>query len=315
VGSAGHVPPPLVISHHSDIVRQRRVLRLMHEPFERFVYRRAGAILASSPAYRDGSPVLREHADRVRVVPMGIDLRPLANPSARALMFAAQLRREMGNIIWLCVGRCVYYKGLHVALEALRHVRGRLLIIGRGPLGHDLRAAARSLGVAERITWWDWADEDRLAGAYLVATALWFPSTARSEAFGLAQVEAMAAGCPVINTQIAGSGVTWVCPDGESGLTVPVNDPLALARAAQRLLDEPGLPARLAQSAVRRAHEMFDDRAMARQTLSTYRELLDRRRVAEPARRHVEARARPSFAAEFVHARVAPVLGEPVRRH
>src|SRR5205814_697475 len=88
---------------------------------------------------------------------------------------------------------------------------------------------------------------------YLAATAFWFPSNARSEAFGLVQVEAMASGCPVINTAIPGSGVAWVSRHDESGLTVPMNDPLALARAARRLLDEPGLRERLASGGRERA--------------------------------------------------------------
>ena len=80
---------------------------------------------------------------------------------------------------------------------------------------------------------------------YLAADAFWFPSNARSEAFGLVQVEAMASGCPVINTAIPHSGVPWVSPHEETGLTVPVDDPAALAAAANRLLTEPGLRDRL----------------------------------------------------------------------
>ena len=88
---------------------------------------------------------------------------------------------------------------------------------------------------------------------YLAADAFWFPSNARSEAFGLVQVEAMASGCPVINTRIPHSGVPWVSRHEETGLTVPVNDPEALAAAAHRLLTEPGLRDRLTDAARRRA--------------------------------------------------------------
>ena len=84
---------------------------------------------------------------------------------------------------------------------------------------------------------------------YLAADAFWFPSNARSEAFGLVQVEAMASGCPVINTRIPHSGVPWVSLHEETGLTVPVDDPAALAAAANRLLTEPGLRDRLAAAA------------------------------------------------------------------
>jgi len=98
-------------------------------------------------------------------------------------------------------------------------------VIGRGPLEDELKRRAAELGVRDRITWRDRVEPDELVGAFLAATALWFPSNARSEAYGLVQVEAMASGCPVINTSIAGSGVPWVSPHEVSGLTVPVDDP------------------------------------------------------------------------------------------
>src|SRR5439155_11821854 len=139
------------------------------------------------------------------------------------------------------------------AINALTAAPGTLIIIGQGPLQRDLREQARRRGVADRVIWWGYATQDELIGAYLAAKALWFPSTHRSEAFGLVQVEAMACGCPVINTDIAGSGVAWVSPNEETGLTVPVNDAEALAAAANRLVAEPTLRERLARGAAHRA--------------------------------------------------------------
>jgi rhamnosyl/mannosyltransferase len=87
----------------------------------------------------------------------------------------------------------------------------------------------------------------------------------------------MACGCPVINTALPGSGVPWVSRDGETGLTVPVNDPAALAAAALRLVREPGLRARLAEASRARARREFDHRLMAERSLSLYRGLLEGR--------------------------------------
>src|SRR6202012_1379106 len=112
------------------------------------------------------------------------------------------------------------YKGLSTAIDALAHVPGHLLIIGTGPLERELRARALERGVADRITWAGHVERDELLGAYRAAAALWFPSNARSEGFGLVQVEAMASGCPVINTAIPHSGVSWVWRHEESGLTI-----------------------------------------------------------------------------------------------
>jgi rhamnosyl/mannosyltransferase len=109
---------------------------------------------------------------------------------------------------------------------------------------------------------------------YLAADAFWFPSNARSEAFGLVQVEAMACGCPVINADIPHSGVPWVSLNEVTGLTVPVDDPIALADAAERLLAEPGLRDRLSLAARERAVGEFDHRVMARRSLEIYRDIL-----------------------------------------
>jgi rhamnosyl/mannosyltransferase len=269
------LPPrvPLVITHHSDVVRQR-LLGLAQRPFEHLVYRRAVRILTTSPHYADGSALLQSYTAKLDVLPFGVDLTPYQTPSPAALAHAWRLRAELGQPLWLCVGRLVYYKGLANAIEALPQLPGKLLVIGEGPLEGGLRQLAAQRGVAERVVWRGSVAADELVGAYQAATALWFPSNARSEGFGLVQVEAMASGCPVINTAIAGSGVSWVSRHDETGLTVPVNDPAALAAAAQRLLDEPDLRPRLAAAAQLRARKFFGQAGMARRSLEIYDEVL-----------------------------------------
>ncbi len=128
--------------------------------------------------------------------------------------------------------------------------------------------------MAERTIWLGYRGFDEVVGAYHAATALWFPSNARSESFGLVQVEAMASACPVINTAIPGSGVPWVSRHEESGLTVPMDDAEALAQSANRLLTESGLRERLAAGARARACREFDHRLMAVRCLSAYRSIL-----------------------------------------
>jgi rhamnosyl/mannosyltransferase len=262
---------PLVITHHSDIVRQR-VLKYAVRPLESAIYRRAARILSDSPGYIDGSALLQRHREKVEVLPLGIDLEPFRRPSPAAVAFARELRQKHGSPLWLCVGRLIYYKGLSVALAALRDVPGKLVVIGTGPLEAELKAKAAELGVADRAVFHGHAGADELPGAYHAATALWFPSNARSEGFGLVQVEAMAAACPVINTAIAGSGVPWVCRHEREGLTVPVNDPAALAAAAKRLLAEPSLREMLAAGGRDRAAAEFDRRVMAERSLAIYRD-------------------------------------------
>lgn len=263
---------PLVIQHHSDIVRQR-LLRHVVRPLERLVYRRAARLGPTSAAYVEGSDLLRAMPEKVTPIPLGIDLEPFASPTPAALAFAERLRHEHGQPLWLSVGRFIYYKGLDVGLEALRRVPGKWLVIGTGPLEVELKRKAADLGVADRVVWLGRTSDDELAGAYHAATAFWFPSVARSEGFGLVQVEAMASGCPVINTAIPGSGVAWVSPHEVSGLTVPVKDPVALASAALRFAEDSSLRERLATGGRARSAAEFDHRVMADRWLDVYRDV------------------------------------------
>jgi len=272
---------PWVITYHSDVVRQRRLLRLQR-PFENWVFRRARAILATSPAYAQGSDYLQHFTDKVAVVPFGIDLDAFLNPGMGARRQAEEFRQAHGEPLWLTVGRLVYYKGLHNAIRALARVPGKLMIVGDGPLHRELERLAELEGVADRVVWQKRLSPEELVGAYHAATALWFPSNARSEAFGFVQVEAMACGTPVINTAIPGSGVAWVSRDGESGLTVPVDDWQGLAEAANRLSCDGELRARLSAQARQRAIQEFDAELMARRTLEVYRHVLARVEAIHP---------------------------------
>lgn len=279
---------PLVITYHSDPaghpIRGAAFLAL-----ERLIYRRAAAVMPTSPPYAEGSRFLQRYRDRLTVVPLGIDLGPFREPSAGDRAEAARIRAAYAGPLWLGCGRQVYYKGFHNAVQALARAPGTLLLIGSGPDRTALEALAGRLGVGDRVAFL--GQVPRTVPYYLAADALWFPSNARSEAYGLVQIEAMASGCPVINTRIPHSGVPWVCPDGETGLTVPVDDPAALAEAAARLLSEPGLRDRLAAAGRRRAAEEFDHRVMAERSLAVYRRVLagepaEPRPMAEPVLAH-----------------------------
>jgi glycosyltransferase involved in cell wall biosynthesis len=299
------LPPfgTLVVTHHSDVIKQR-VLGRVFAPVERRVHNRARLILSDSEAYVDGSAVLQALRHKVRTLPLGLNLAAFLSPSPEILAAKARLRSEHGQPLWLAVGRLVYYKGLATAVDALAQVPGRLLVIGAGPMERELRERAADRRVAHRIEWAGHVDQNKLMGAYRAATALWFPSIARSEGFGLVQVEAMASGCPVINTEIPGSGVPWVSRDGETGFTVPPKDAAALAIASKRLLADPALRERLAAGAIDRACRDFDDAVMARKAMDLYAEVLphgSRGQPHEPRRRgHADTmdedmpRARPN---------------------
>jgi glycosyltransferase involved in cell wall biosynthesis len=267
---------PLVVTHYSDVVKQR-LRRMLFSPIERACYDRAQLVLSVSSPYVAGSKVLRRYADRLAVLPIGLELAPFLGPAPAVQDRSERLRRTYPGPIWFCCGRLVYYKGLETALLALRCVPGTLLIAGDGPARTQLERLTARLNLKDRARFLGKIPrDDDLAAYYLAAKAFWFPSNARSEAYGLVQVEAMACGCPVINTAIPHSGVPWVSRHEETGLTVPVDDPAAFAAAALRLLDEPGLRDRLAAGARARAIAEFHCDAMGRRSKELYSTVLER---------------------------------------
>jgi rhamnosyl/mannosyltransferase len=261
---------PLVVTHYSDVVKQR-LRRLLFSPLERACYDRARLVLSVSAPYVAGSNVLRRYTARLAVLPIGLELAPFLDPAPEVRAHADHLRRSDPGPLWFFCGRLVYYKGLETALLALRSVPGRLLIAGDGPGRAHLERFATRLDLEDRVRFLgNILRDEHLAAYYLASKAFWFPSNARSEAYGLVQVEAMASGCPVINTAIPRSGVPWVSRHEETGLTVPVDDPAAFATAARRLLEEPGLRDRLAAGARDRAIAEFQCEAMGRRSVALY---------------------------------------------
>jgi glycosyltransferase involved in cell wall biosynthesis len=272
---------PTVVTYQSDVIRQR-IREFLFRPFEKAAYRYVDRIMPTSPTYPAGSRFLRGYSDRVHVVPLGINLEEFIDPDAKLVEEARKIRAEHPGPIWMSCGRLVYYKGLLNAIRALSRVEGKLFLVGQGPERRSLEREAARLGVSDRVIFLGGLPDVRdLIPWYLAATAFWFPSNARSEAFGLAQVEAMACGCPVINTFIPHSGVSWVSPHEQTGLTIAVDDPAALADASNRLLREPGLRQRLSAAARKRSIEEFNHKIMAERNIQVYEDLLLTNRIDE----------------------------------
>jgi glycosyltransferase involved in cell wall biosynthesis len=251
---AAHRAEPIVVTHHSDIVRQRW-LGAPATVAQSWLYRRAAALVAATPRHIEHSPLLRKFESKCRVIHFPIDPLPYMN--------APPVWDEQLPLAWqsepllLFVGRLVYYKGVDVLLEALRLTeRARLAIVGVGPLSAQLLEQTTQLGIAERVRFLGAISEDRLRSLYKRARLLVLPSVAPSEAFGMVQLEAMAAGRPVISTDLK-SGVPYVNQHGVTGLIVPPKDAKALAVAMKTLLENEPHAQALGEVAQRRVLAEF----------------------------------------------------------
>jgi glycosyltransferase involved in cell wall biosynthesis len=255
----------LIVTYHSDTVKQK-VLGRMFEPFLNAALRKSAAIIATSPNYLATSPVLQAFRDRCQIIPYGIDTAQFEQCAPEAVR---AVRERFGERLVISVGRLVYYKGFEVLIRAMRDVRGKLAIVGDGPLRGELQSLAAQLGVTDKVVFAGEVNNAAVTSFYHAADLFALASVARSEAFGIVQIEAMAAGLPVVNTSLD-SGVPFVSLDGETGLTVPPGNPQALAAAINRLLDDQGLRQSLGQAGVRRARQEFSLDTMLRRTLALY---------------------------------------------
>ena len=260
----------LVVTYHSDTVRQK-ALGAVFEPCLHAALRRSSAIIATSPNYQLTSPVLSRYRD-CRVIPYGIALKQFESCDTALV---AGIRRRYGDRLILSVGRLVYYKGFEYLIRAMSQIRGKLLIIGDGPLRGKLRELATGLGLGEKVIFAGEIQNEDVIPYYHAADLFALASVARSEAFGIVQIEAMAAGKPVVNTQLD-SGVPFVSLHEQAGLTVPPANPDALASAINRLLDNQGLCRSFGNAARMRARQEFSLDAMTSRTVALYHTVMSK---------------------------------------
>lgn len=261
---------PVLVSHLSDVVRQKK-LYFFYRPLMTGFLRRVDRIVATSPNYAASSPLLQEYRDKVAVIPIGID--EAGYPAASEKDCQAVIRRFGDNFL-LFVGVLRYYKGLYVLLEAAKQVRTPIVIAGAGPMEASLKRFAREHNLSHVHFPGQISDRDKSA---LMSTcrALVFPSHLPSESFGVTLLEASLHGKPMITCEI-GTGTTYVNRHGETGLVVAPDDPKALAVAMQQLSSDKSLAERLGAGARRRYEALFTGERMGQQYAALYRQLLER---------------------------------------
>jgi rhamnosyl/mannosyltransferase len=160
-------------------------------------------------------------------------------------------------------------------------VDATLLLVGTGPLDAALKAAAQDYGVSRKVKFLGRVDD--LQKYYRASSVFVLPSNSRAEAFGLVQLEAMAAGLPVINTDL-NSGVPEVSLDGVTGITVPPEDSDSLAQAINRLLANAGMRKRMGEAGMVRARREFAPGLMIERTMQLYEEVLLERQIGRSLR-------------------------------
>lgn len=266
------VNKPSVVTYHSDIVRQKNLARVYY-PLKRRFLDSVDSVIASSPNYMASSSVLKRFADKTRVITFGLDktVYPVASEELKA-----KWRARCGERFFLFVGVLRYYKGLHVLLDAMENVDYPVVIVGAGPIEHELKEHAQRLGLTNVIFSGAVDEQDKVALLEL-CYAMVLPSHLRSEAFGISLLEGAMYGKPMISSEI-GTGTTYINIDHGTGLVVPPTDPRALREAMCTLWEHPELAAQMGRRAEARYWELFTAQAMAKNYNALYHELAARKR-------------------------------------
>jgi rhamnosyl/mannosyltransferase len=261
---------PAVLTYHSDIVRQKFLLAMYRPMMERYLghMRR---IIATSPNYFATSEILNGFAEKVDVIPIGLDepSYPTTDERNRDL---ARVRETYGENYFLFVGVLRYYKGLHILLDAAKGAPYRVVIVGAGPVEAELRKQARIEGL-DNVSFAGFVSDREKMALFGLCRAVVFPSYLRSEAFGVTLLEGAMSAKPLISAEV-GSGTSHVNIHGDTGLVVEAGNHMALRDAMDVLHQDQVLADRMGKNARHRYEQLFTGKLMGERYKALYTDVL-----------------------------------------
>lgn len=217
-------------------------------PFIGAVLRRAALVTCDAWHMRDQVMAFGVPAERIHIINFGIDTQRF-RPRGRSLAIRHSLGLgEAPSVISLRNFDPVY--DIPTLLRAIplvlaRRPETRFIIVGRGPLEAELKTMAESLGIGDATRFVGFIPNQDLPD-WLSSMDVYVSTSLSDAGIAASTAEAMACGLPVVITD-SGENERWIEPD-ENGLLVPVTNPEILAEQVLRLLDDPGLRARLGQA-------------------------------------------------------------------
>lgn len=266
-------PKAKIILHwHSDIIKQQKLM-LLYKPLLLWLLGKATCIVVTSPTYVEGSSILKEYRDKIACIPIGIDSKELI--IKKSVLDRLKETYKNKKIVF-ALGRLVYYKGFEYLIEASKSLPNDtiILIAGIGELKDKLQEQICVNKLEHKVELLGRISFEELGAYYELCDIFCLPSTERSEAFGVVQIEAMAFGKPIISTSIQGSGVDWVNLDNVSGVIVPPKKTKELADAIINLLNDNKKYERLSEGAKKRYKEEFTKDKMVEKFENLYLEIL-----------------------------------------
>lgn len=252
--------PPLVVTRRMDIPLRANV-------GTRWKYGRVRAVIAISRAAAAALESSGVAAERIHIVPSGIDLDRSLTPAGSDTLAGIGIPEGVPLVVQ--VGQLAGDKDPVTFVRAMAAVRARVpdargLLVGDGPLRPVVEREIAALGLGESVRLAGYrTDADALLAAADVVTL-----TSRREGLGSVLLDALAAGRPVVATNAG--GIPDAVFEDETGFLVPTGDAAALGAAIANVLRDPMLSERLSAAALLRAQE-FGMQSIAKRTLDVYR--------------------------------------------
>ncbi|MCX7338868.1 MAG: glycosyltransferase family 4 protein [Alphaproteobacteria bacterium] len=261
---AARTNPPTVVTYHSDIVKQKLFYPIYKPLMYRFL-KSVNCIVATSPAYMETSPILKQFKNKTSIIPIGIDKKdyPAATPDG-----ISSLQKRFGDRFFAFVGVLRYYKGLHTLIEAVRDTSIQIVIAGTGPIEHDLKKQAAGL---TNVHFLGAISDQQKADLLTACYGFVFPSHLRSEAFGISLLEAAMYKKPLISCEI-GTGTSYINHNQTTGFVIEPNQPEGLKQALMDLLANPKRAKEMGENAHTRYLDLFSSDKM----ISAYKKLYHR---------------------------------------
>lgn len=264
----------LIVWWHCDLEHSYMFL---YRPLIRYTLKKADKILVSSEGNLESSVLLQRFRRKCEIIPFCVN----EEYRIKGLQYAKKQEavwKSCCNVTILFIGRLVWYKGCDILLRAFASIKSsrtlRLVIVGKGPLEKKLKLLAKELELTNvcftgRIT-----EHEKMA-KIKECDFLVLPSISKSEAFALVQIEAMAFGKPVINTNLPG-GVPYVSVNGVTGITVEPGNVFQLADAMRTLAEDEELRRTYGRRALERVNKHYTKAVMQERYKKLLKQISDK---------------------------------------
>jgi len=245
----------------------------LYLPFQKMFLKKTDKIIVATKGLYSNSEILHNFKDKIEFIPLSVE--------SSKFSYRENIENPYPDsdktFKILFVGRLTEYKGLGYLIESMKYTGddSQLHIVGTGKLENELKELVNTLRLDDRVKFYKGIDDDSLVGFYQYCDVFVLPSVNVGEAFGIVQLEAMAAGKPVINTYLK-SGVPEVSINNETGFTVEPKDSEALAGAINKLKSDKKLCEKFGQNGINRVKKYFDKNVIMGKYRDLYYSLLDK---------------------------------------